>query len=64
MEIPLKVFCAPARYTQGPHATEQLGAEIRNLGLEGPALIVAGAQRHSPAVRDLGKDLRRSRDEL
>jgi len=42
MEIPLKVFCAPARYTQGPHATEQLGAEIRNLGLEGPALIVAG----------------------
>ena len=42
MEIPLKVFCAPARYTQGPHATEQLGAEIRNLGLDGPALIVAG----------------------
>ena len=42
MGIPLKVFCAPARYTQGPHATEQLGAEIRNLGLEGPALIVAG----------------------
>ena len=38
----LKVFCAPARYTQGPHATEQLGSEIRNLGLEGPALIVAG----------------------
>lgn len=42
MEIPLKVFCAPARYTQGPNATEQLGSEIRNLGLEGPALIVAG----------------------
>lgn len=38
----LKVFCAPARYTQGPHATEQLGNEIRNLGLDGPALIVAG----------------------
>jgi glycerol dehydrogenase len=38
----LKVFCAPARYTQGPHATAQLGSEIRNLGLEGPALIVAG----------------------
>ena len=38
----LKVFCAPARYTQGPHATEQLGAEIRALGLEGPAIIVAG----------------------
>jgi glycerol dehydrogenase len=42
MEVPLKVFCAPARYTQGPNATERLGAEIRNLGLEGPALIVAG----------------------
>src|SRR5271166_6532450 len=38
----LKVFCAPARYTQGPHATEQLGAEISSLGLDGPALIVAG----------------------
>lgn len=38
----LKVFCAPARYTQGPRATEQLGHEIRNLGLEGPALILAG----------------------
>ncbi len=38
----LKVFCSPTRYTQGPHATEQLGSEMRNLGLEGPALIVAG----------------------
>lgn len=38
----LKVFCSPSRYTQGPHATEQLGLEICRLGLEGPALIVAG----------------------
>jgi glycerol dehydrogenase len=38
----LKVFCAPARYTQGAHATEQLGREICNLGIGGPALIVAG----------------------
>ena len=38
----LKVFCSPARYTQGPHATAQLGAEMRGLGLEGPAMIVAG----------------------
>ena len=38
----LKVFCSPARYTQGPRATEQLGSEIRNLGLDGPAFIVAG----------------------
>lgn len=39
----LKVFCAPARYTQGPYATEQLGPEIRSLGLHGPAFIIAGA---------------------
>ena len=38
----LKIFCAPARYTQGPHATDQLGSEMRNLGLDGPALIIAG----------------------
>lgn len=36
------MFCSPARYTQGPHATQQLGSEIHNLGIEGPALIVAG----------------------
>jgi glycerol dehydrogenase len=47
----LKVFCAPARYTQGPDATEQLGLEIRKLGLDGPAFVVAG---HS-AVRLLSK---------
>lgn len=38
----LKVFCAPTRYVQGPNATGQLGSEIRNFGLSGPALIVAG----------------------
>lgn len=43
MELALKVFCAPARYTQGSNATRQLGAEVRNLGLDGPALIVAGS---------------------
>jgi glycerol dehydrogenase len=47
----LKVFCSPARYTQGPHATEQLGAEIGALGLEGPALVVAG----SSAIRLLAE---------
>ena len=47
----LKVFCAPARYTQGPDATEQLGPEIRKLGLEGLAFIVAGRS----AVRLLSK---------
>jgi glycerol dehydrogenase len=38
----LKVFCAPSRYTQGKNATARLGEEIRNLGLDGPALIVGG----------------------
>ena len=44
-----KVFCAPARYTQGPRATEQLRTEICALGLEGPAIIVAGGS----AIRQL-----------
>jgi glycerol dehydrogenase len=38
----LSVFCSPSRYTQGPNATASLGREIVNLGLTGPALIVAG----------------------
>ena len=38
----LKVFCAPARYTQGPGATQELGLEIRKLGLDEPAFVVAG----------------------
>jgi len=38
----LSVFCSPARYTQGKHATRQLGAEMANLGLTGPALLLAG----------------------
>jgi glycerol dehydrogenase len=47
----LKIFCAPARYTQGPRATEQLGTEIRALGLEGPAIIIAGRS----AIRQLSE---------
>jgi len=38
----LSVFCSPSRYTQGPNATVSLGEEIVKLGLEGPALIIAG----------------------
>jgi glycerol dehydrogenase len=38
----LSVFCAPSRYTQGRNATAFLGQEIANLGLAGPALIIAG----------------------
>lgn len=39
----LAVFTAPARYVQGPDATESLGREMRTVGLGGPALVVAGA---------------------
>ncbi len=38
----LSVFCSPSRYTQGKNATAFLGAEIAGLGLNGPALLVAG----------------------
>lgn len=38
----LKVFSSPARYTQGPNATQDLCREMARLGIGGPALIVAG----------------------
>src|SRR3954451_25112676 len=38
----LSVFCSPSRYTQGKGATAALGREMAALGLEGPALIIAG----------------------
>jgi len=38
----LSVFCSPSRYTQGKNATALLGHEMASIGLEGPALIVAG----------------------
>ena len=38
----LSVFCSPSRYTQGRGATAALGREMAALGLEGPALIIAG----------------------
>ena len=38
----LSVFCSPSRYTQGKGATAALGREMSAMGLEGPALIVAG----------------------
>jgi glycerol dehydrogenase len=37
----LSVFSAPGRYVQGADATQSLGAELKNLGFDGPALIVA-----------------------
>jgi glycerol dehydrogenase len=38
----LTVFCSPSRYTQGKGATAVLGREMVALGLEGPALVIAG----------------------
>ena len=38
----LSVFSSPSRYTQGPGATRLLGAEMDRIGLQGPALILAG----------------------
>src|SRR5262245_36962491 len=38
----LSVFCSPTRYTQGKNASARLGQEMKDLGLQGPALIVAG----------------------
>ncbi|MDE0103354.1 MAG: glycerol dehydrogenase [Bryobacterales bacterium] len=38
----LSVFSAPSRYTQGVDATKSLGAEMTRIGLQGPALVLAG----------------------
>lgn len=38
----LTAFSAPSHYVQGKNATAALGREMKRLGLEGPALIVAG----------------------
>ena len=38
----LSTFCSPIRYTQGKNASLSLGKEMATLGMEGPALIVAG----------------------
>ena len=38
----ISVFSSPSRYTQGKHATHELGNEMKTLGLAGPALIIAG----------------------
>ncbi len=36
------MFSSPSRYTQGPGATESLGAEMAKIGLTGPATVLAG----------------------
>src|SRR5438874_8586625 len=55
----LSVFCSPSRYTQGKNATASLGQEMAGLGLEGPALIVAGRS----AISLLSETWRRSLSE-
>ncbi len=52
----LIVFSSPHRYTQGKNATEKLGEEMRGLGLDGPALILAGKS----AMARLSETWRRS----
>lgn len=37
------MFCSPERYVQGKDATKQLGSQMKAIGLEGPALLVAPA---------------------
>jgi len=37
----LSVFCSPSRYTQGRNATTELGPEMKTIGLESPAFLVA-----------------------
>lgn len=38
----IAVFSSPSRYTQGKNATAELGREMQGIGLDGPALILAG----------------------
>ena len=42
----LSVFAAPARYIQGAHATRELGAIMREVGLTEPAVILASERLH------------------
>ena len=37
----LKVFASPERYVQGRNATEQLGAEMKKLGMKEPVIVVS-----------------------
>lgn len=50
----IKVFCAPARYVQGPDATFALGQESHRLGLGQSAFLIAGpsAKRQLETVWD------------
>ncbi|MBX9573823.1 MAG: glycerol dehydrogenase [Candidatus Obscuribacterales bacterium] len=56
----LSTFCAPSRYVQGRNATQQLGTEMKKIGLAGPVFIIAG----SHAAELLSQDWKRSFDEV
>lgn len=43
----LSTFCAPSRYVQGRNATQQLGAEMKKIGLSGPVFVIAGSHAAS-----------------
>jgi glycerol dehydrogenase len=56
----LSTFCAPSRYVQGRNATQQLGSEMKKIGLAAPVFIIAG----SHAAELLAKDWKQSFDEV
>lgn len=47
----LSIFCAPSRYVQGRNALDELGAQLKHLGISGTVLVVA-SQR---GIDDLGQ---------
>ncbi len=46
MTHPLAVLQSPARYAQGREATKQLGAELSQIGITGPVLILSSEAPH------------------
>lgn len=40
---PLSVFCAPERYVQGRDATEELGVQLKAVGIMAPSLVLVVA---------------------
>ena len=41
----LKVFMAPLRYVQGPHALSQIGDQLRGLGIRNPLVLASRSAR-------------------
>ena len=51
----LSVFASPGRYVQGAGATEELGRQLKHVGIQGRLLVIAGGH----ALRQLEKTWRR-----